>query len=255
MVNTIEEVSVDNSLLHVSGLDVYYGPIKAIRNVSLDVKEGEIVAILGANGAGKTTLLKAITGIVKAKKGTVYFNNEDITGLQPEKIVVKNVSLVPEHRQVFGTLTVLDNLYLGAFHHYRKIGKKVIERDIEQVFEMFPILKERKKQLAGTLSGGQQQMLAIARGVMSRPKLLLLDEPTLGLAPIVTKEVLEMIVELNRVMDTTVLLIEQNVVASLKIAKRAYVISGGEIVQAGSAEELLADEKVRDAYLGQKVRS
>ena len=182
----------NETILSIENLSVSYGPIQALRGVALHVEKGEIVALLGANGAGKTTLLQTISGLFKPTKGQMQFQGQDITAMMAEQIVKKHLIHVPEHRQVFSTLTVLDNLYLGSFHHSRKSSKKSIEEDIEQVFELFPILKERKHQLAGTLSGGQQQMLAIARGVMAKPELLLLDEPTLGLAPIIAKEVLEL---------------------------------------------------------------
>jgi branched-chain amino acid transport system ATP-binding protein len=241
------------NVIDIQDLSVSYGPIKALNEVSLTVNRGEIVVLLGANGAGKTTLLQTISGLLKPISGKVYFQGEDITGLDAEQIVSKHLVHVPEHRQVFSTLSVLDNLHLGAFHHYRKSGAKAVERDLKRVFELFPILKERKNQLAGTLSGGQQQMLAIARGVMSKPQLLLLDEPTLGLAPIVAKEVLELVRELRNEFGTTVLLIEQNVFSSLKIADRGYVISHGRIVKSGTSEELLNDKEVKEAYLGQTV--
>ncbi|EGL81962.1 ABC transporter related protein [Caldalkalibacillus thermarum TA2.A1] len=241
-------------ILQVENLHVSYGPIRALKGISLTVREREIVALLGANGAGKTTLLKTISGLLVPHQGKILFKGEDITGQDPTFIVQRKVIHVPEHRQVFGTLTVLDNLYLGAYHHYRSTGKEQIEQDLEKVFNLFPILKERKQQLAGTLSGGQQQMLAIARGVMAKPDVLLLDEPTLGLAPIVAKEVLELIQELNRSFGTTVLLIEQNIVASLKIAHRGYVIAQGEIVKEGEAQALLDDDEVKEAYLGHAVQ-
>lgn len=244
---------MEREVISIQNLCVNYGPIRALHNVSLTVNEGEIVALIGANGAGKTTLLRTISGLLKPTSGKVFFEGEDITGKDAEQVVRKHLVHVPEHRQVFATLTVLDNLYLGAFHHYRKSGARVMEEDIKKVFRLFPILEERKRQLAGTLSGGQQQMLAIARGIMSKPRLLLLDEPTLGLAPIVAKEVLELVRELKREFGTTVLLIEQNVFASLKIADRGYVISHGQIVKSGASRELLSDKEVKEAYLGHAV--
>ncbi|WP_227940185.1 ABC transporter ATP-binding protein [Alkalihalobacillus deserti] len=240
-------------LLSIENLSVSYGPIQALKGLSLQVNKGEVVALLGANGAGKTTLLQTISGLLKPTNGNVLYQNQDMVGLGTEQIVTKNLVHVPEHRQVFTTLNVLDNLYLGSFHHYKNSGKKEVEKDIERIFKLFPILSERKLQLAGTLSGGQQQMLAIARGVMAKPNLLLLDEPTLGLAPIVAKEVLELVRHLRDEFGTTVLLIEQNVFSSLKIANRAYVISHGEIVKSGSAEALLNDKEIKEAYLGQSV--
>lgn len=243
------------AVLSVKDLEVFYGPIQALKGVSLDVYEGEIVALLGANGGGKTTLLQAITGLVDVKSGSVHHNGEDITGLNTEKIVAKHIAHAPEHRQIFGTLSVLDNLHLGAYHHYRRYSKEERERDLKTIFELFPILEERQDQLAGTLSGGQQQMVAIARAMMSKPDILLLDEPTLGLAPIIVREVLDLVVELNRTLGTTVLLIEQNVIASLQIAKRAYVISNGVIVKEGSSNELLNDDEVKEAYLGHSIEA
>lgn len=240
-------------IIEIENLSVSYGPIQAINGVSLHVEKGEIVALLGANGAGKTTLLQTVSGLLKPTQGKIKFQDQYITGMPAEQIVKKHLIHVPEHRQVFSTLTVLDNLYLGTYHHRGKTSKKNVEEDIEKVFELFPILKERKSQLAGTLSGGQQQMLAIARGIMAKPELLLLDEPTLGLAPIVAKEVLELVRELRDSFGTTVLIIEQNVFSTLKIANRAYVISHGEIVKSGEAKVLLEDQEIKDAYLGQKV--
>lgn len=244
---------MNEKILTIDNLSVSYGPIQALRNVSLQVNKGEIVAILGANGAGKTTLLQTVSGLLKPNGGQILFQGKEITGKAPEQIVKTHLIHVPEHRQVFSTLTVLDNLYLGAFHHSRKSSKKMIEEDIEKVFELFPILKERKEQLAGTLSGGQQQMLAIARGVMAKPTLLLLDEPTLGLAPIVARDVLKLVKSLKDLLGTTVLLIEQNVVSSLKISDRAYVISHGEMVKSGDAALLLEDKEIKEAYLGQTI--
>ncbi len=246
-------MSKENMIIEIEDLSVSYGPIQALRNVSLDVKKGEIVVLLGANGAGKTTLLQTISGLLKPDSGSINYLGEEIVGLSAEKIVSKQLIHVPEHRQVFSTLTVMENLELGSYHHYKKTGKQAIEEEIKKVFELFPILEERKEQLAGTLSGGQQQMLAIARGVMANPKLLLLDEPTLGLAPIVAQEVLGLVADLRNKFDTTVLLIEQNVVSSLNIADRGYVISHGEIVKKGSARELLNDKEIKEAYLGQSV--
>ena len=244
---------MSKEVIKIQNLCVNYGPIRALRDISLTVNEGEIVALIGANGAGKTTLLRTISGLLKPASGKVFFEGEDITGKDAEQVVKRHLVHVPEHRQVFATLSVLDNLYLGAFHHHRKSGAQAIENDLKKVFRLFPILEERKTQLAGTLSGGQQQMLAIARGIMAKPHLLLLDEPTLGLAPIVAKEVLELVRELKREFGTTVLLIEQNVFASLRIADRGYVISHGQIVKSGSARELLSDKEVKEAYLGHAV--
>jgi branched-chain amino acid transport system ATP-binding protein len=238
------------ALLNICDLQVYYDRILALGGISLDVKQGEIVALLGANGAGKTTLLHTISGLVKPAEGTIFFNDTEITSWMPEKIVSLGVGHVPEHRQIFGTLTVKDNLTLGAYHHFHKTGKKKVEEEITKMFELFPILEERQKQLAGTLSGGQQQMLSIARALMSQPKLLLLDEPSLGLAPIIVREVLDLVCRLRNELGTTILLIEQNVYSSLKISDRAYVIQRGQIVKQGTSKELLQDEEIIEAYLG-----
>lgn len=242
-----------DKLMEVIDLSVSYGPIQALKGVSLSVNKGEIVALLGANGAGKTTLLQTISGLLKPTDGSIIYQGVNIAGMEAEKVVEKHLVHVPEHRQVFSTMTVLDNLYLGAFHHRKKSKMSNIEKSIEKVFELFPILKDRKDQLGGTMSGGQQQMLAIARGVMSEPELLLLDEPSLGLAPLIAKDVLELVRNLRAEFGTTVLLIEQNVTASLKVADRGYVISHGEIVKSGNSKDLLNDPEVKEAYLGHTV--
>lgn len=244
---------MEDALLKIRNLHVYYDRIQALNGVSLNVKQGEIVALLGANGAGKTTLLQTISGIVRPTDGTIFFNDTEITSRMPEKIVALGVGHVPEHRQIFGTLSVKDNLTLGAYHHFHKTGKKKVEEEIAKMFELFPILDERQKQLAGTLSGGQQQMLAIARALMSQPKLLLLDEPSLGLAPIIVKEVLDLVCRLRTELGTTILLIEQNVYSSLKISDRAYVIQRGQIVKQGTSKEMLQDDEIKEAYLGHKL--
>lgn len=240
-------------ILEVKNLSFSYGPIAALKSITFHVNEGEIVALLGANGAGKSTLLKNISGLERANSGQIIFNGEDISKYSAERIVKKHLIQVPEHRQVFATLSVEENLYLGAYHYYRKTQKKNIQADIENIYDIFPILRERKNQLAGTLSGGQQQMLVIARALMAKPKLLLLDEPSLGLAPIIVKEVLNLVKNLRDQYQTTILLIEQNVFASLKISDRAYVMQQGEIVKAGGAQELLYDQEVREAFLGHTI--
>ncbi|MGF2614595.1 ABC transporter ATP-binding protein [Rossellomorea vietnamensis] len=240
-------------MLDIKDISFSYGPIQALNNINFHVDKGEIVALLGANGAGKTTMLKNISGLLKASGGEIIYKDENITSLDAEKIVKKRMILVPEHRQIFSTLTVLENLYLGTYHHYKRTGKKEIQHDIEKVFELFPILKERKGQLGGTLSGGQQQMLAIARAIMAKPDLLLLDEPSLGLAPLIVKEVLQYVKLLRDEFGVTVLLIEQNVSASLKIADRGYVLSHGSVIKEGYSKDLLNDPEIKEAFLGHTV--
>ena len=236
-------------MLRVDDVSTFYGEIRALTQISLTVAPGEIVALIGANGAGKTTLLNTICGILKAKHGEIYFEDKPISDLGPEGIVARGLSHVPERRQVFATMTVMDNLLLGAYQR----NDRQIQQDIAQAFELFPILKQRQKQAAGTLSGGEQQMLAIARGMMSRPKLLMLDEPSVGLAPLLVREVLEVVADLRR-RGTTILLIEQNSKAALQVADRGYVLETGRIVLEGTAKQLLADEGVQKAYLGKGNR-
>ncbi|WP_085505397.1 ABC transporter ATP-binding protein [Thalassobacillus devorans] len=240
-------------ILEIKGVSFSYGPIQALDDLHLHVDHGEIVALLGANGAGKTTLLKNIAGLLQSDSGEILYRNRNIERMEAEKIVQDKLILVPEHRQVFGTMSVLDNLSLGAYHHYKKTGKKEVAREIDKVFTLFPILEERKEQLAGTLSGGQQQMLAIARAIMAKPDLLLLDEPSLGLAPLIVKEVLNYVKQLRDELGVTILLIEQNVSASLKIADRGYVMSHGSIVKEGRAEDLLHNPEVKEVFLGHTV--
>jgi len=236
-------------LLKVRNLKSFYGYLQALRGVSIHVEEGEIVALIGANGAGKTTLLNSIAGIISSKKGQILFKDKDITHFPPQQIVKQGISLVPEGRQLFTPLSVMDNLILGAYQRYERKNKDNIEADLDRVFHFFPILKERRKQLAGTLSGGEQQMLAIARALMSKPKLLLLDEPSMGLAPKVVKEIFRIILELQKE-GTTIFLVEQNAKMALGIANRGYVIETGRIVIQGSSQELLGNKEIRRAYLG-----
>lgn len=236
-------------MLRIQSLSSFYGNIQALRGISLHVGYGEIVALLGANGAGKTTLLNSICSLITSRKGNVIFKDQDITKLSPEKIVRLGISQVPEGRQLFGSLTVLDNLILGAYFHRRK-GKKEIQNSLETVFGIFPILKERQKQLAGTLSGGQQQMLAIGRSLMSKPELLLLDEPSMGLAPLVVNEIFEVIKRLRSEQNTTILLVEQNARVALKTADRAYILETGRAILEGTSGELLENKEVKRAYLG-----
>jgi len=241
-------------LLETQNVSTFYGQIQALNNVHLQVGEGEIVAIIGANGAGKTTLLNTICGVHPSREGKVIFCDRDITRIAAERIVRLGISHVPERRQVFGTMSTLDNLILGAYHRYGKEKKEDIEADMEYVFELFPILKERQKQMAGTLSGGEQQMLAIGRGLMAKPQLLLLDEPSLGLAPLLVREIFRVMADL-REHGTTILLVEQNARAALRIADRAYVLETGNVALEGTAEDLLADERVQSAYLGKGYRT
>jgi branched-chain amino acid transport system ATP-binding protein len=240
-------------LLETRNVNTFYGQIRALDNVRLQVGEREIVAIIGANGAGKTTLLNTICGVHPPRDGQVIFRGQDITRLSAERVVRLGISHVPERRQVFGTMSTLDNLILGAYHRYGKEKREDIEAEMEYIFELFPILKERQKQMAGTLSGGEQQMLAIGRGLMAKPKLLLLDEPSLGLAPLLVREIFRVMADL-RERGTTILLVEQNARAALRMADRAYVLETGEVALEGTADELLADERVQSAYLGKGYR-
>jgi len=227
--------------------------MQVLRNVSLHVSPGEIVTLLGANGAGKSTLLKVISGICPVAKGKLFFNGQNITGLSTEQILRLGVGQVPEGRQIFAPLSVLDNLILGAYVRFFQDDKKNIWRDLKNVFELFPILKERAKQRAGTLSGGEQQMLAIGRTLMAKPKLLLLDEPSMGLAPRITNDILRTI-KVLREKSTTILLVEQNAQAALKIADRGYVLETGRIILEGESHDLLNNKEVQRAYLGKEYR-
>jgi branched-chain amino acid transport system ATP-binding protein len=233
-------------VLQVKEIDVYYGAIHALKKLSLEVEQGSIVTLIGANGAGKTTTLKTISGLLRPRKGSVLFKGLDISKVAPEKIVGMGISQVPEGRRVFQSMSVLENLEMGA---YLRRDKKEIAEDMENVFTRFPRLKERRKQLAGTLSGGEQQMLAIGRALMARPQLLLMDEPSMGLAPLLVKEIFAIIKDINE-RGTTILLVEQNANMALSVAHKAYVIETGEIVLQGSAQQLLKSEAVKKAYLG-----
>ncbi len=236
-------------MLRLKNLKAAYGKIVALHGLSLHVQQGEIVALIGANGAGKTTLLKTISGLVPACGGTMQFLGEDIIGKKPEQIVRRGISQVPEGRQVFTRHTVRENLQLGAYLRFRGEGRKEVAADIEKMYERFPVLSERRDQFASTLSGGEQQMLAIARALMSRPKMMLLDEPSMGLAPRLVATTFEIIRKL-RDEGTTILLVEQNAKAALRIADRGYVIELGKVVHQGEARELLEDPEVKRAYLG-----
>jgi branched-chain amino acid transport system ATP-binding protein len=233
------------NLLKIKDLDTFYGKIQALKNVQLQVEEGSIVTILGANGAGKTTTMNTLAGLLKPQKGHIEFQNENITGLRPDQLVRKGIVLVPEGRQILSTMTVLENLEMGAYHR----TDKEIQQDMIKVMERFPILEERKNQLGGTLSGGQQQMLAIARALMARPKLLLLDEPSMGLAPLIVADIFKIIKEINQT-GTTILLVEQNARQALKVANYGYVLETGKVVAEGLSEGLLQDSRIMEAYLG-----
>lgn len=235
-----------NSMLKIEDISVFYGAIHAIKGVSLEVNQGEIVTLIGANGAGKSTILRTVSGLLKPKEGTISFEDSVISGMPAHEIVAKGISQVPEGRRIFAEMTVMENLELGAFTRKDKAG---IKEDLEMVFTRFPRLKERMTQDAGTLSGGEQQMLAMGRALMSRPRLLLLDEPSMGLAPLLIKEIFNIIVDINKA-GTTVLLVEQNANMALSIAHRAYVLETGRITLSGNAKELAASEDVRKAYLG-----
>ncbi len=233
-------------MLAVKEINVYYGAIHALKNLSVDVEQGSIVTLIGANGAGKTTALKTISGILRPSSGVIQYKGNDITKTAPENIVALGISQVPEGRRVFQTMSVLENLEMGA---YLRSNKKEIQKDMDNVFTRFPRLKERRKQEAGTLSGGEQQMLAIGRALMAQPDLLLMDEPSMGLAPLLVKEIFDIIKDINS-RGTTILLVEQNANMALSIADKAYVIETGEIVLEGPAEQLMKSEDVKKAYLG-----
>ena len=233
-------------MLKVENINVYYGAIHALKGISVEVKEGEIVTLIGANGAGKSTILRTISGLLRTKTGNVLFEGNSVAAMAPEEIVKKGISQVPEGRRIFANMSVEENLELGAYIRSDKPG---IRKDIDKVFERFPRLGERRKQIAGTLSGGEQQMLAIGRGLMSQPRLLLLDEPSMSLAPLLVKEIFSIIKEINA-SGTTILLVEQNANMALSIAHQAYVLETGRITLSGSAKELMESEEVRKAYLG-----
>lgn len=232
--------------LEIKDLEVAYGGIQAVKGISLEVPKGEIVTLIGSNGAGKSTTLRTIAGVVKPKAGSIIFDGEELVGLAPHEIVARGITLVPEGRRVFSNLTVLENLKIGAFIH-----KEKPQAQIEEVFELFPRLKEREWQYAGTLSGGEQQMLAVGRALMSKPKLIMMDEPSLGLAPLIVKDIFNIIKTINEE-GITVLLIEQNANMALKTADKGYVMETGIITLKGTGQELLADDSVKEAYLGKQ---
>jgi branched-chain amino acid transport system ATP-binding protein len=236
-------------MLKIEAISTFYDSIAALRNVSLNVTEGMVVSIIGANGAGKSTLLKSISGLVKIQSGGIVYKDQNIAGLPAYEIVSLGISQVPEGRQLFTHLKVMDNINLGAYHYYKRNNRPEVEKRIKDIFELFPILEKRSVQIAGTLSGGEQQMLAVARALMARPELLLLDEPSMGLAPLIVREIFSVIKRLNQA-GTTVLLVEQNAKAALNVAHHAYVLETGEIVIEGLAKDLLHNPKVKEAYLG-----
>lgn len=233
------------NLLNLQNISTYYDKIQALRSIDVAVEQGTIVTILGANGAGKTTMMNTIAGLLKPKEGSIQYLGEDVTGLRPDQLLRKGLALVPEGRGILSSMTVMDNLEMGAYHR----NDSEVDADLEKVMERFPILRERQTQLGGTLSGGQQQMLAIARVMMSRPKLLLLDEPSMGLAPLIVADIFKIIKEINEA-GTTVLLVEQNARQALKVAHYGYVLETGRVVASGSSKELLQDDTIKKAYLG-----
>ncbi len=239
-------------MLKIRNLDAGYGNLSVLRRVSIHVNAGEIVTIIGANGAGKTTLLKTVMGLLKAQSGEIVFNNQNIHQAATDAIVFRGCSLVPEGRQVFPAMPVRENLLLGAYVEFKRGNKRDAARYLEHVYGLFPVLKQREHQLAGTLSGGEQQMLAMGRALMSRPRLIMLDEPSMGLAPLMVREIFHIITKL-REEGNTVLLVEQNARSALKIANRGYVLETGRIILEGSAEDLLANRDVQRAYLGRDV--
>ena len=235
------------AMLEVKDLEVYYGMIQAIKGVSFHVDQGEVIALIGANGAGKTTILHTVTGLLSPKKGSVVFEGQEVTKIPAHKIVSLGMAHVPEGRRVFAELSVYENLKMGA---YTRKDKSEIEENLQKIYERFPRLKERKNQMAGTLSGGEQQMLAMGRALMSQPKIILMDEPSMGLSPILVNEIFDIIQEVSK-SGTTVLLVEQNAKKALSIADRAYVIETGRIALEGRAEDLLRDDSIKKAYLGE----
>ncbi len=238
-------------LLKLEGVCAGYGPVQVLHDVSLSVRPKEIVALIGSNGAGKTTTLNTVVGTLPKSKGKIFFDGRSLESMPPELAVQMGIGYVPERRQLFPSMSVQDNLTMGAYHRYWKTKRSQLQSDMEEVFTLFPVLKERRRQLAGTLSGGQQQMVAVGRGLMSKPKLLLLDDPSLGLAPMVIREVMQVIRELKN-LGLTVLLVEQNARAALRIADRCYIIENGAVGVEGCPADLAADTHVQAAYLGQR---
>ena len=240
-------------MLTLKNVDVYYGKIHAVKRVSLHIKQGEIVALIGANGAGKTTLLSTISGLITAASGSILYDGKEISKMGPDRIVGAGISHVPEGRLVFKPMSVEDNLLLGSYHRYSLKSASGVRADIEKIYSIFPVLKKRRKQLAGTLSGGEQQMLAIGRALMAKPRLLLMDEPSMGLAPFIIKEIFKHIVALRNEFGLTVLLVEQNARSALKISDSGYVLETGRVVLQGAAEDLLSNRDVQRAYLGRDL--
>lgn len=243
------DIMTSNLLLALSGVNVFYGRLHVLKGVSLHVNEGEIVALLGANGAGKTTTLRAISGLLKPAGGTLTFGGQKIAGTSADRLVRLGITQVPEGRQVFGALSVQDNLLLGAYTRLGKLSQRELDAELERIFELFPPLRDSRTRRAGSLSGGQQQMLAMGRALMARPRLLLLDEPCLGLAPLISRQIMETIARLRNE-GTTVLVVEQNARAALQVADRGYVMETGKLVLEGLSDELLRNKDVRRAYLG-----
>ena len=242
-------------MLKVKNINTFYGQVHALKNVSLHLNAGEIVTLIGANGAGKTTILNSLSSVTPPKSGEILFNGMPITNLAPDRVVDLGISQVPEGRQVFKPLTVEDNLELGAYLRFRRReGRGAIKKELEEIYSLFPRLQERRKQMAGTLSGGEQQMLAIGRALMAKPKILLLDEPSMGLAPLVVQEIFAVIENLRREKGTTVLLVEQNAKAALKMADRGYVLETGKVILEGIASELLNNKEIQRAYLGKEKK-
>ena len=236
-----------SELLRILDLKVNYGGIEAVKGITLSVEEGQIVTLIGANGAGKSTTLRTISGLIKPRSGRIWFCSEDITGMDPSSIVKRGITMAPEGRRIFPDMTVLENLRVGAY-----LRNDDLSDDLDRVFTLFPRLKEREWQLGGTLSGGEQQMLAVGRALMAKPRLIMLDEPSLGLAPLVVKSIFEIIREINA-QGVTILLIEQNANMALQVAHKAYVLETGSITRTGTGAELLADESIKEAYLGKKA--
>jgi len=241
---------LENLLLEVKGVDVFYGDVQAVWDVSLQVQTGNIVALVGANGAGKTTLLQTIVGINRARKGDILLSGSSITGLKPQDVVNRGISLVPEGRHLFANLTVLENLKLGAYHQRARVR---LNESLERVYGLFPVLKTRSSQKAGSLSGGEQQMLAIGRAMMSQPMILMLDEPSLGLSPILVRTMFDLISALHE-QNMTILLVEQNIFQALKISDEAYVLKTGKVFMSGKGTDLLADPEIQKAYIGERWR-